>query len=102
MKSGSIPQSSPTSIKATIYHNASKLHNNDVDDRPFFLPIKRLPNDTSNTSNKKTPTCINETYDRPKSFDNVAIMSASVDRNNNQVFLPPQRNDKIKNEHRES
>ena len=41
---------------------------------------------------------INETYDRPKSYDNIALMSNPVDPNNNHIFVPAQRREKIKNE----
>ncbi|CAF0960703.1 unnamed protein product [Rotaria sordida] len=96
----SIPtsQNSISNIKATVYHNASKLHDNDSDDRAFILPTRRLTNDTNNTSTQSNTISINETYDRPKAFDNIALMSTSIDRNNNHVFVPPQRNDKTKNE----
>ncbi|CAF0775740.1 unnamed protein product [Rotaria sp. Silwood1] len=87
-----------SNVKTTIYHNASKLHDNDSDDRAFILPTRRLINDTNNTSTQQNITCTNETYDRPKSFDNIALISTSIDRNNNHVFVPPQRNDKTKNE----
>ncbi|CAF1289931.1 unnamed protein product [Adineta steineri] len=77
----------PTAIaKKTIYHNASKLHDNENDDRAIIIPVRRGSN---------------ETYDLPKSYDNVAFISSTVDRNNNHVIVPPpsssQRRDKIKN-----
>ncbi|CAF3750323.1 unnamed protein product [Rotaria socialis] len=98
VKSFSTPQHSTSNIKATIYHNASKLHDNDTDDRPFFLPVRRPTHDRHIVSNQQNIITINETYDRPKPFDNVALMSTSIDRNNNQVFEAPQRNDKTKTE----
>ncbi|CAF2470933.1 unnamed protein product [Rotaria sp. Silwood2] len=91
-------QHSISNIKTTVYHNASKLHDNDSDDRAFILPTRRLTNDTNNTSTQQNIISINETYDRPKSYDNVALLSTSIDRNNNHVFVPPQRTDKTTNE----
>jgi len=93
------PPPTPT-IKTSIYHNASKLHENDADDRTFILPKPRLINDTNSISTQQNTTLTNETYDQPKSYDNVALISTSVDRNNNHVFVPPPRRDKIKNENR--
>ncbi len=61
----------------------------------MILPIRRS---TNTTSTQQNTIVTNETYDQPKSYDNVALMSSSVDRNNNHVFVPPQRRDKIKNE----
>jgi hypothetical protein len=87
-------------MKTSIYHNASKLHENDADDRTFILPTRRLTNDTNTVSPQQNTALINETYDQPKSYDNVAVLSTSVDRNNNHVFVPPQRHDKTKNEKR--
>jgi len=60
-----------------------------------ILPIRRS---TNTISTQQNTIVTNETYDQPKSYDNVALMSSSVDRNNNHVFVPPQRSDKIKNE----
>jgi hypothetical protein len=71
---------------------------NDADDRTFILPTRRLTNDTNTVSPQQNTALINETYDQPKSYDNVAVLSTSVDRNNNHVFVPPQRHDKTKNE----
>jgi hypothetical protein len=90
----SIPAPPPPTpnIKTSVYHNASKLHENDGDDRTFVLPKRRLTNETNSISMQQ-----NETYDQPKPYDNVALMSTTVDRNNNHVFVPPQRHDKIKN-----
>lgn len=73
-----------------------------MDDRAFFLPIRRPTNDTNMTVAQQNTMCINETYDRPKPFDNVAIISTSIDRNNNHVVVPPQRNDKTKKEHNDT
>ncbi|UJR34026.1 hypothetical protein I4U23_021440 [Adineta vaga] len=89
-KSIPTPQPSTPIIKATIYHNASKLHNNDGHDGTLIVPVRRMTNGSIVTST-------NETYDQPKSYDNVVVMSTPVDRNNNHVVVPPQRRDKIKN-----
>ncbi|CAF1151519.1 unnamed protein product [Adineta ricciae] len=89
-KSIPTPQPSTPIIKATIYHNASKLHNNDGDDGTLIVPVRRFTNGSNATP-------ISEAYDQPKSYDNVAVMSTPVDRNNNHVVVPSQRRDKIKN-----
>jgi hypothetical protein len=83
VKSVPAPQPPISNMKTSIYHNASKLHNNGNDDRTFIIPKRRSTTD-------------NETYDQPKSYDNVAVMSTPVDRNNNHVIEPPQRRDKTK------
>jgi hypothetical protein len=93
-----VPPPPTPNMKTSIYHNASKLHENDADDRTFVLPTRRLTNDTNTVSPQQNTALINETYDQPKSYDNVAVLSTSVDRNNNHVFVPPQRHDKTKNE----
>lgn len=94
----SSPQTPTLNLKASIYHNASQLHDNDSKDRIYLLPTRRTTNDHP-TSASISPThgaTINETYDQPKSYDNVAVMSTAVDRNNNHVFVPPPRQDKSK------
>jgi hypothetical protein len=96
------PQTSTPNLKTSIYHNASKLHENDADDRTFIVPTRRSTNDKVNTSIQQNITITDETYDQPKSYDNVAIMSTPVDRNNNHVFVPPQRYDKTKMEDEKS
>jgi hypothetical protein len=98
-------KSQPSNIKASIYHNASKLHGDDSGGRAFILPSRRSGNDSSVILNDKNLTAnqqhtisTNETYDRPKSYDNVVLMSTPVDRNNNHVFISPQKRDKAKKE----
>ncbi len=98
IKSIPAPPPSTPNIKTSIYHNASKLHENDGDDRTFILPTRRLTNDTNSISTQQSIELTNETYDQPKSYNHVALMSTSVDRNNNHVFVPPQRHDKTKNQ----
>ena len=55
-----------------------------------------------NNSNKDIPVKVQrpfpspETYDRPKSYDNIAVLSTPVDNNNNHVLSPPQRHDQQK------
>lgn len=58
--------------------------------------MRRQLNDRDTPSHQQNFATINETYDRPKPFDNVVLMSQSTDRNNNHVLVPPERNDKIK------
>lgn len=89
-----MPQTPTLSLKTSIYHNASQLHQNEPKDRTYFLPTRRATL-ASPCQNHATN---NETYDQPKSYDNVAVMSNSVDRNNNQVVVPPPRQDKTKTE----
>ena len=89
----SLVQTSGPSVKTTLYHNASKLSENDNDERSFILPIRRLTNDTLNQQNSVS---INETYDRPKSYDNIAVISTSIDRNNNHIRTIVDRNNQNK------
>jgi hypothetical protein len=99
----SLGLSQTTSTKTSIYHNASNFHddnnnddNNDDDDevkeRSCTTPLNRnlstskaAPTNQSETflSNHHQPSP--EMYDRPKSDDNIAMMSSPVDRNNNHV-----------------
>jgi hypothetical protein len=90
-KSVPAPPPPTSNIKTSIYHNASKLHDNDPGDRTFILPTRRGTNEINMISSQQE-----ETYDQPKSYDNVAVMSTSVDRNNNHVIEAPQRRDKPK------
>jgi hypothetical protein len=90
VKSVSTPQS--VKIKRSIYHNASKLHDDpNGNDQAFVVPVRQPSLD---------PPANAETYDRPKSYDNIALMSTPtpVDRNNNHVVLPVRRRGKSKTE----
>lgn len=91
-------------MKTSIYHNASKLYGEDDNERTFVLPVRKPLAETTGVSNPivTTPTTPSkshstpETYDRPKSYDNVAVLSTPVDKNNNHVLVPPHRADKSK------
>jgi hypothetical protein len=81
-------KSLPANITKSIYRNASKLH----DDQTFVLPIRQSSNHT--TSIQQETVLSNETYDQPKTYDNMT----SVDRNNNHISIPPQPRERTKNE----
>jgi len=71
---------SSSNLKTSIYHNASKLYDDNGDasrERTFVLPGRKISQ--------------GETYDRPKSYDNVAVISTPVDKNNNHVVPSPPR-----------
>ena len=91
-----MPQTPTLSLKTSIYHNASQLHQNETKDRPYLLPTRRQTNEPTPASPSQSHGTTDETYDQPKSYDNVAVMSTSVDRNNNHVLVPPPRQDKTK------
>lgn len=87
------PPSSTSSLRKAIYHNASQLHEDDGIDRTFAVPTRR----TTVNVGSATSNFLNETYDQPKAYDNVAVMSTPlVDRNNNHIIVPPQRHDRTK------
>lgn len=82
---------SPPSLRKAIYHNASQLHEDEGNDRTFVVPTRR----TAVNVGSAIANLSNETYDAPKPYDNVAVMSTPiVDRNNNHVISPPERHDK--------
>lgn len=106
MRSGSTSNSS--SVKTSIYHNAAKLHENDSLDTIYVLPKHRSSDDApiptndneqnpnhNNTEHKQEQSFPNpETYDRPKSYDNVAILSTPTDKNNNHLTVSTQKPEK--------
>ena len=95
LKSGSSSQSS--NMKTSIYHNASKLYDDGgARERTFVLPARKSSPETTGVPK---PIAAGETYDRPKSYDNIAVISTPVDKNNNHVLpAPSQRAEKVKTE----
>jgi hypothetical protein len=72
------------SLSKNIYRSASQLH----DDQSTWQYDRNI------TPIQQEAIVSNETYDQPKSYDNIT----SIDRNNNQILIPPRPRERIKNE----
>jgi hypothetical protein len=82
-------KSLPANITKNIYRSASQLH----DEPSVVLPTRQYER---NIDPMQQETIVsNEIYDEPKSYDNLT----SMDRNNNQISLPPQPRERMKNEY---
>jgi hypothetical protein len=74
--------------KKNIYRSASQLH----DDQTINLSKRQY--DRNITPIQQEAIVSNQLYDQPKSYDNMT----SIDRNNNQILIPPRPRERIKNE----
>jgi hypothetical protein len=93
---------SPSNMKTSLYRKASKVSDDHGDNRTFVLPTTRrsINNDRNVTPIANETITSNEAYDRPKSYDN--LTSISVDRNNNNILIPPQPRERTRNEDEKS
>jgi hypothetical protein len=88
LNSSSSVKSLPLNISKNIYRSASQLH----DDQTVGLSTRQFERNT--TPIQQEAIVSNDLYDQPKPYNN----TTSIDRNNNQILIPPRPRERTKNE----
>ncbi len=83
-------KSLPANVTKNIYRSASQLY----DDRTVVLPTHS--SDRNTTPIQQETIASNELYDQPKFPDNIT----TIDRNSNQISIPPRPRERTKNDYR--